>query len=59
MKIGSLCYMMPFLYQYCLFGVVNKLCGYPAKNKIDMNYFGVMVSHEPGGASTKNIVHWL
>lgn len=55
-KIGALCDMIPIIYRNLWFAVTNLICGYPLQNKIDLSKFGFMVSHEPGGCSTKNII---
>ena len=57
-KIGALCDMIPFIFRNMWFSVTNLICGYPDQNKIDLNKFGFMVAHEPGGCSTKNIIQW-
>lgn len=41
------------------FGIVNILCGTPNKNKIDLERLGVIISHEPGGASIQNVLQWI
>lgn len=46
-------------YADILLGVVNILCGYPENNKIDLDRFGIMIAHEPGGASINNLKHWI
>jgi lysosomal acid lipase/cholesteryl ester hydrolase len=38
--------------------IVNLLCGVPSENKFDLERFGVMIAHEPGGASVNNILQW-
>ena len=38
---------------------MNILCGYPVTNKIDIDRFGIMIAHEPGGASINNLKHWI
>ncbi|CAD8125346.1 unnamed protein product [Paramecium sonneborni] len=58
-KIGALCYMVPQIFRSFFFEVTNQLCGFPQKNKIDLNRFGNMVAHEPGGSASKNIVQWM
>lgn len=55
LKIGALCDMIPWIYKRLLFWITNLICGYPLKNKIDLNKFGFMVAHEPGGTSTRTI----
>lgn len=39
--------------------IVNLLCGYPESNKIDLDRFGTIIAHEPGGASVNNLKHWI
>lgn len=39
--------------------IVNLLCGYPQANKIDLDKFGTIIAHEPGGASVNNLKHWI
>lgn len=56
LKIGALCDMIPWIYKKALFTITNLICGYPKLNKIDLKKFGFMVSHEPGGTSTKTIL---
>lgn len=38
---------------------VRLLCGFSSKNKISDRYFGVMLTHEPGGASSNNTLQWV
>jgi hypothetical protein len=38
---------------------VRLLCGFSVKNKIPKDYFGVMLTHEPGGASSNNTLQWV
>ncbi|CAK87989.1 unnamed protein product (macronuclear) [Paramecium tetraurelia] len=59
LKIGALCDMIPWIYRKFLFSITNLICGYPLQNKIDLKKFGFMVSHEPGGTSTKTLVQWM
>lgn len=35
------------------------LCGKPINNKIDTDRLGVIISHEPGGASIPNVLQWV
>ena len=47
---------------YCFnlfYGIVNILCGKPTNNKIDKNRLGLIISHEPGGASIPNVLQWI
>lgn len=39
--------------------IVNMLCGSPNENKFDLERFGVIIAHEPGGASVNNILQWI
>lgn len=47
------------LYINIFLHIVNLLCGYPESNKIDLDRFGVIIAHEPGGASVNNLKHWI
>lgn len=38
---------------------IRLLCGVNAKNKITENLFGVIITHEPGGSSVNNALHWV
>ena len=38
---------------------IRWLCGFNNKDKISNDYFGVMLTHEPGGASPNNILQWI
>lgn len=55
---GILIYNTQFCYNF-FFGIVNMLCGRPVKDKIDGSRLGVIISHEPGGASILNVEQWL
>lgn len=35
------------------------LCGTPKKNKINLDRLGVIIAHEPGGASIPNVLQWI
>lgn len=50
---------MPSLFWDGLFLVMNLLCGFPESNKLPRHLVPVIVSHEPGGTSIKNIIHWI
>jgi hypothetical protein len=40
--------------------VVRSLCGKNKKNvKINLERFGIIMSHEPGGSSINNVHHWV
>lgn len=39
-------------------GIVNLLCGYTKESNFDLERFGVIIAHEPGGASVNNILQW-
>lgn len=41
------------------FHIVNLLCGTPSENNFDLERFGVIIAHEPGGASVNNILQWV
>ncbi|KAM3141087.1 hypothetical protein pb186bvf_006888 [Paramecium bursaria] len=58
-KIGALCDMIPSVVRCILFWVTEQLCGYSQRNKIDLEKFGFMVAHEPGGCSVKNLLQWM
>lgn len=51
---GILIYNTKFYFNF-FFGIVNMLCGKPVRNKIDSERLGVIISHEPGGASIPNV----
>lgn len=39
---------------------VYELCGYNTdKEGINLERFGAILSHEPGGSSIMNIIHWV
>ena len=56
--VGVLIYNTKFYFSL-FFGIVNILCGTPNKNKIDLDRLGVIISHEPGGASIHNVLQWI
>lgn len=40
--------------------VVTGLCGTnKIKHRINFDRFGVIISHEPGGSSINNALHWI
>lgn len=40
--------------------IVTGLCGKNQKQaKINLKRFGVIISHEPGGSSITNVLHWI
>ena len=47
------------IYFNIFYGIVNILCGSPIKSKIDHERLGVIISHEPGGASIPNVEQWI
>lgn len=55
-RVGVLCHYLPFLYDVGLFHVMNLLCGFPEENRIPRDKVSVIVTHEPGGASIRNIL---
>lgn len=55
---GVLVYNCRFYHCIVMF-FVRLLCGNSLKNKISEPYFGVMLTHEPGGASTSNTLQWI
>ncbi|KAL4482797.1 hypothetical protein ABPG72_022357 [Tetrahymena utriculariae] len=57
-RVGALCHYLPFLYDIGLFKVMNLLCGFTVENKIPRDKISVIVTHEPGGASVRNILQW-
>jgi hypothetical protein len=56
--VGILIYNCRLFHSFIL-NFVRMLCGYSSKNKISENLFGVMMSHEPGGASSNNVLQWI
>lgn len=38
---------------------IRLLCGFTNKNKISPDLFGVMITHQPGGSSANNAMHWV
>jgi lysosomal acid lipase/cholesteryl ester hydrolase len=56
--IGVLIYNTKFYFSL-FFGIVNILCGTPNRNKIDKERLGVIISHQPGGASIPNVLQWI
>lgn len=38
---------------------IRMLCGFSAGNKIPADIFGVIITHEPGGSSVNNALHWV
>lgn len=51
-------YNTDFCFKF-FFSIVNILCGKPIKDKIDTERLGVIISHEPGGASIPNVQQWV
>ena len=42
-----------------MMGFIRLLCGFSNKNKIPESLFGVIITHEPGGSSVNNALHWV
>jgi hypothetical protein len=42
-----------------MMGFIRLLCGFNTKNKIPESLFGVIITHEPGGSSVNNALHWV
>jgi pimeloyl-ACP methyl ester carboxylesterase len=38
---------------------IRLLCGSSLRNKIPADLFGVIITHEPGGSSVNNALHWV
>jgi hypothetical protein len=38
---------------------IRLLCGHSERNRISSDLFGVMITHEPGGSSANNALHWI
>lgn len=38
---------------------IRLLCGFSVRNKIPSELFGVIITHEPGGSSVNNALHWV
>ena len=38
---------------------IRLLCGFSIRNKIPADLFGVIITHEPGGSSVNNALHWV
>lgn len=55
---GILVYNYSFYHSITML-FVRLLCGFSIKNKISKDYFGVMLTHEPGGASSNNTLQWI
>jgi len=55
---GVLIYNNTFCFQFFM-AIINKLCGAPVIDKIDRERLGVIISHEPGGASIPNVQQWI
>lgn len=57
--IGVLIYNSWFYFKLFLL-IVKGLCGHnQEKEKINLDRFGVVISHEPGGTSINNVLHWI
>ena len=57
-SIGVMMYNSKFHSNFVMY-FIRMLCGFSNKNKISDEYFGVMLSQEPGGASPNNILQWV
>lgn len=55
---GILIYNTHFYFKF-FFGVVNSLCGKPVNDKIEKERLGVIIAHEPGGASIPTVQQWI
>lgn len=42
-----------------MLGFIRLLCGFSEKNKVSSELFGVIITHEPGGSSANNALHWV
>lgn len=42
-----------------MMGFIRLLCGFSVRNKIPAELFGVIITHEPGGSSVNNALHWV
>jgi hypothetical protein len=42
-----------------MMGFIRLLCGSNDRNKIPEELFGVIITHEPGGSSVNNALHWV
>jgi hypothetical protein len=42
-----------------MMGFIRLLCGFSNTNKIPESLFGVIITHEPGGSSVNNAIHWV
>ena len=42
-----------------MLGFIRLLCGFSQKNKVSSELFGVIITHEPGGSSANNALHWV
>ena len=57
--IGILIYNS-WIYFQLFYQIVVGLCGRNSKgDRINLERFGVIISHEPGGSSISNVHHWL
>ena len=57
--VGILSYNVP-IYPQIIMAAILGLCGSNKdKPRIDINRLGMMVTHEPGGASINNVNHWV
>lgn len=56
--VGVLLYNSSF-HSGIMMGFIRLLCGFSLKNKIPADLFGVIITHEPGGSSVNNALHWV
>lgn len=47
------------LHFHIMLWFVRLICGFSEINKIPHSIFSLMVTHTPGGSSTKNLIHWI
>jgi hypothetical protein len=56
--VGVLLYNSSF-HSGIMMRFIRMLCGFSAVNKIPADIFGVIITHEPGGSSVNNALHWV
>jgi hypothetical protein len=56
--VGVLLYNSDF-HSGVMMKFIRLLCGFSIKNKIPAELFGVIITHEPGGSSVNNALHWV
>jgi hypothetical protein len=47
------------LHYHIMMKFIRMLSGHTLRNKIPTELFGVIITHEPGGASANNALHWV